>query len=345
MDKKSKEQCLLLKKIIKESSSIALFWHKSIDGDCIGSMLARGTILEKQWKKVSYHTPDKPDEHFAFIKKIEKIKTEFIYKKYDLIFFLDFSDYKRINKFTDGEEKYFQAQNTIIIDHHPENNEKANIIIKNTHASSNCERLLQIIKAIYPKTIDQEIATYLYLWLVTDTGNMTYENNSLETIKNAYELIKYGADKKMITDNMLRKTKMSTMRLFQLCLERLSEYDNKNIIYTYYTNEELKSYGLGTSDIDYIIYNCQNIQWYKVFCMIKMSEEKTKISLRSRDTWVGTTNKAINVSTIAQGLNGWGHYYAAWAEPKRTKKKDSEEIEYILNKINIAIQKQELEYQ
>lgn len=342
MNKNQHEKCKILKQKINKANSIALFWHKSIDGDCIGSMLARGLLLEKLGKTVSYYTPDKPDNHFSFIKNIEKIKTDFPYTNhYDLMFFLDFSSYKRIGKFTNKKETYFKKQTVIIIDHHPEDNENIKDHIKNPQASSNCERIRNIIKHTYPKLIDKEIATYLYLWLVTDTGNMTYENNPLETSKNAYELIQHGADKKFIINNMLRKIKINTMKLLQICLERLT-YHNKDIIYTYYTLQELQTYNAGTTDIDYIIYNCQNIEKIKVFCMFKVTDEKIKISLRSKNNeeWENYQG-GVDVSSVAKKMGGGGHYYAAGGEIKRHNKNYQKEINNILEIINSEIEKQE----
>lgn len=79
------------KSLLKKSKSIALFGHTNPDGDCIGSMLGLGKILEKQGKKVSYFTPTKPSKLFHFLPDIKKIKSDFDEKKYDLLVFVDFS--------------------------------------------------------------------------------------------------------------------------------------------------------------------------------------------------------------------------------------------------------------
>jgi len=80
-----------VKHMIEKSNKIALFGHMSPDGDCIGAMLGLGRLLEKQKKKVSYIVPNKPGKTFDFVKGIKRLKSNFDYKKYDLLIFIDFT--------------------------------------------------------------------------------------------------------------------------------------------------------------------------------------------------------------------------------------------------------------
>ena len=82
---------IIAKHMIENAKKIALFGHMSPDGDCIGAMLGLGKLLEKQKKKVSYFVPNKPSKVFDFIQGIKKIKSNFEYKKYDLLIFVDFT--------------------------------------------------------------------------------------------------------------------------------------------------------------------------------------------------------------------------------------------------------------
>lgn len=68
----------------------------SPDGDCIGSMLGLGRLLEKQKKNVSYFVPNKPSKVYGFIKNIKRLKSNFDYKKYDLLLFVDFTGIDRM---------------------------------------------------------------------------------------------------------------------------------------------------------------------------------------------------------------------------------------------------------
>jgi len=82
---------LIAKHMIEDAKKIALFGHMSPDGDCIGAMLGLGRLLEKQKKDISYFVPNKPSKVFGFIKGIKRLKSNFDYKNYDLLVFVDFT--------------------------------------------------------------------------------------------------------------------------------------------------------------------------------------------------------------------------------------------------------------
>ncbi|MEI6773816.1 MAG: DHH family phosphoesterase [bacterium] len=81
----------IAKHMIENAKKIALFGHMSPDGDCIGAMLGLGKLLEKQKKNIRYFVPNKPSKVFGFIKNINRLKSNFDYKKYDLLIFVDFT--------------------------------------------------------------------------------------------------------------------------------------------------------------------------------------------------------------------------------------------------------------
>ena len=117
-----------IKSCIDEAHSFALFWHENIDWDALWSILGFWSLLEKQWKKVSYFTPNEPSHVFNFLDALDKVKTEFDYWDYDVIVFLDFNQYSRIPAFTQWHEEYFDAHKKIIIDHHKPEEEPINIL-------------------------------------------------------------------------------------------------------------------------------------------------------------------------------------------------------------------------
>ena len=61
---------LMLEKIkqeIENANTIAVFGHEVIDWDALGAILGFGRLLEKQWKTISYFTPNKPSHVFDFL--------------------------------------------------------------------------------------------------------------------------------------------------------------------------------------------------------------------------------------------------------------------------------------
>lgn len=265
-------------------------------------MLWLWRLLEKSWKDVSYFAPDKPSKIFNFLKWSDKIKDEFDYWYYNLLIFVDFSDYSRLWKIYKNKGKYFKNNSILIIDHHESENDETNqIVINDTKATSTCEIIFEQTIKIREKYFDEDVATYLYLWLTTDSWNFRYDQNHERILKNALDLIKLWANKKLIIDNLINNKSMWTINFLKLFLERLKE--KWNILYTYYDKEEFNQYWIDNEQAWYWLTIIQEIKWPKVIMTIRKEGEIIKYSLRSKDT---------NVEKIAKEFLWWWHKYAAW---------------------------------
>jgi nanoRNase/pAp phosphatase (c-di-AMP/oligoRNAs hydrolase) len=124
-----------------------------------------GTILEKLGKSVSYHTTKAVSSSLHFVPGHKKIKTTFSYSKsYDLLVFVDFTEYSRIRGLTADHQAYFDAMPLLIIDHHVGPAPKKDcIMLKDTGAISCAELIFEYAQQRWPKLIDAQVATYLYL--------------------------------------------------------------------------------------------------------------------------------------------------------------------------------------
>jgi phosphoesterase RecJ-like protein len=110
-----------LRQQLDATNTVALFVHRSPDGDCLGSGLALGSILEAQGKQVSYYCPTPYGEVFTMFPKVQDFSTTFDYGEYDLLLFLDTAAPQQISYFREGHEDYFAKQHKIVIDHHISN--------------------------------------------------------------------------------------------------------------------------------------------------------------------------------------------------------------------------------
>lgn len=324
----------LFEEKINSAQKIAIFGHDNPDGDAIWSMLWLWRLLEKLWKDISYFTPSTPSKVFNFLKWFDKIRDEFDYGYYNLLIFVDFSDYSRLWKIiktkTDNniEDKthYFQENDIIVLDHHQWNSHPSNrTTLKDVDATSTCEIIFENTINILEKYYDSEIATYLYLWLTTDSGNFRYDQNHERILKNALELIKLWADKKLIIDNFINNKSMWTIKFLQVLLERLTQ--KWDILYTYYDIDELSKYDIDNEQAWYGLTIIQEIKWPKVIMTIRKSWNMIKGSLRSKDT---------NVEDIAKFFGGGWHIKAAgFAVPIQVNFETTKNE--IINKINNLI--------
>lgn len=309
------------KHMIATAKKIAIFWHSNPDGDCIGAMLGMGALLEKQKKQVCYFVPQKPSKIFNFLKNINRLKSRFDYKNYDLLIFVDFTWLDRIWSIGQANPEYFTKKTIIIFDHHPEIWLDNAIVIKDTHSISACEIIFEQTYKWRPKLYDKKIATYIYLGITSDSGNFLFGENHIRTFTNALKLLKLGADKDFVIENMFRKKSYNAIQFLEALLGRIEQ--KNEILYTYYDEEELKQYNIDQEEAAYALHIIQNIDGPKIVLLISKRDKIIKWSLRSKTT---------DCNKIAKILWGGGHKLASgFTLP--AKGKFTQQIQEIVQKI------------
>lgn len=297
----------LVIKRLEESNNIAIFGHENPDGDCIWSMLGLGSLLEKQWKKISYFTPNPISNTFLFLEGTDKIKSDFDYWIYDLLVFVDFSGYRRMNTTATSNEKYFDENKIIVIDHHLWNETPSHAIVyKDSKAMSNCELILEITWDVWNKYYDSKIATYLYMWLLTDSGVFRYDrwlDQSKRLFSNSVKLLELGADKVWLIKTLFRSKRFEAVEFMQILISRM-KYE-WFVLYTYFTQEELESRKIDEEEAIYAQFIMQEIIWPKLVIVFKVFPEYIKWSIRTNDL-------SMNCEKIAVNFRWWWHEWAAW---------------------------------
>ena len=243
-----------LKLKLEQAQNIAIFWHQSVDGDAIWSMFWLWLQLEKLWKNISYFTPDAPSDIFSFL-NILNLQTEFNYWYYDLIVFVDFSTYNMIKKFTHWHEDYFDRQQKVIIDHHIFSKELPNSFeFRDDTSISAAQLVFELTQEWRPDLIDSQIATFILMWIMTDSGNFRFDEweESIRVSRNNLALLEKWAHKKLIIDNVFRSKSFEDLEFMQIILGRMKRDDD--MIYSRYSQEELEQYWLHPDSADYALY-------------------------------------------------------------------------------------------
>ena len=305
----------LIKPKLEQAQNIAIFGHSRIDGDAIGAMFGLGLQLEKLGKTVSYFTPNPPDSVFDFL-NLHTLQTTFDYGDYDLLTFIDFSEYKRIGDFTKEYEAhmgkkdkkietYFNEKDKIIIDHHLNTGELPNALIyRDETAISTCELIYELTtqRRGTQGLIDSQIATLLYLGILTDSGNLRYdtENQTERILTTLLDLLKLGADKQSIINNVFRRKSYADIQFMQFVLSRMQR--DENILYARYSKTEKLQFGASyeTSDSDHALQIMQDIEGSDLIIMGKDDGKELRISLRGRGKY--------DCSAIAKHFKGGGHF-------------------------------------
>jgi len=327
-----KKNIQIAKNLIKQANKIAVFGHMNPDWDCIGAMLGLWRLLEKQKKRVTYVVPNKPSKIFDFIKGIKRLKSNFDYKKYDLLIFLDFTGINRIGIISQVNPNYFEWKTIVVFDHHIDNTIEQGILVKDTKSISTCEILFEQTYRWRPELYDNDIATYFYLGIASDSWNFIFEEDHIRTFSNVVKLLKLGADKDLIVNNLLRKRSFNAIKFLQLLLDRIKE--KNGVMYTYYDEDEMKKYAIDQEEAAYGLHIIQHIDWPKLVILIRKIGMQIRCSLRAKKN---TSTEKIDCNKIAKTLWWWGHRLAAWFGVPSTGKFE-EQIQTIIKYITKQIE-------
>ena len=305
---KKHPQAQEIKTLLDQSQKIAIFGHRNVDGDALGSCLWLGQVLENQWKEVNYFTTQTPSTSFDFLEWSSKFQINFDYHPhYDLLIFLDTANPAQLLwDFWVGHEEYFDKMPTLVIDHHISNTNYADTNLVDDSSIATCEIMAELLQDLYTDEIDAKVATYLFLWLSTDSWHFIYERDSTRTFEVATFLLSRWADNKSIISNLYRAASYKSIKFVWVLTERITKIPG--VIYTYYRHEELEEYGVDKEKAGSILGIMTRIAHDGVFALIKIHDHESpaflKASLRSK-------SDDVDVSQIAGQWGGGWHVKAA----------------------------------
>ncbi len=307
MDKISK-----LKELLAQGNKkIGIVSHRNPDGDAIGSSLALYHFLKAEHQVSLLLPSDFPaflnwmpgsDQFSIYDNEVEK--TCKIIDELDILFVLDFNAFDRIDKL--GE--YIQSNrpsHVVMIDHHIDPQDIADISFSETTSSSTCELLYSILESIDDKKISISCAECIYLGMITDTGGFKY-NTTSNTFRVAASLNDRGVDNFRIQDLVFNNSSEKQIRILGLSLNNRME-----ILPEYHTGiislnkEDFIKYDIQRGDTEGVVNYILRINGIKLAIFLREQPSGVvKLSFRSRGEF--------SVHELArEHFKGGGHKNAA----------------------------------
>lgn len=297
---------------LKESHRIAILTHTNPDGDAIGSSIALALALRKKGLDAQVIIPDGLPDFLRWLPGIE-LSTTFVYKKEkaselinnaDLIFCLDFNDPKRLG----GVQDLLVASSArkILIDHHQDPASFTDITISDTSRGSVGEMIYLFLTDLFSKEIlDQDIATCLYVAIMTDTGNFTYASSYPDIFYVVGELMKFGIEKDQIYSKVYDAFSEDRMRLQGYCMqEKMVVLPQYHTAYISLTDEELKRFNHRKGDTEGFVNIPFGIKGILFTALFVEKKDLVRVSFRSRG------NFPVN-KVASEHYHGGGHTNAA----------------------------------
>lgn len=302
-----------IKSLLSTPKEIVVVPHKNPDGDAIGSTLGLYHYLKKHNHNVIVIAPnDYPD----FLKWIpgessilkfesQQVESEARIEKADLIFTLDFNALHRIGDMGSPVEKSSALK--IMIDHHQQPDDYAKYMYSDASMSSTCEMVYNFIEMLGDvNKIDADIATCLYVGIMTDTGSFRFKATTSRTHQVIGDLIDKGAENSEIHNNIYDTNSYSRLQLLGRAMQNLKVVPEFQTAYITLSQDELDEFNFKKGDTEGLVnyaLSLKNIIVAAIFIESKQ-DQIIKISLRSKGEF------SVNEFSRAH-FNGGGHTNAA----------------------------------
>lgn len=290
--------------VLRATPTLALSCHVGPDGDALGSMMGLALAARDAGKEVvtSFGSPFEVPSNLAFLPTVNLVPPDEFPDPPAVMVVMDAGSADRLAELGHHAAK---AETLIVIDHHVTNAGFGDLAVVDGDAAATGELVAELLGILgWPMTA--EIATCLHTAIVTDTGRFQYSATKPSTLKLAAALVAAGADTDYIGQQVYEQAPFGYLAAAGAALSRAVLDEERRVVSTILTHEDLTTAGIDWGDIDNLINTIRLPVEADVAVLAKVHEDgRVKLSLRSR----GETD----VGAIAAGLGGGGHRLAAGA--------------------------------
>jgi len=287
-----------LLEVIRRGSRFLVTSHQRPDGDAIGSAVGMVLALRALDKQATALFDAAPPAFLQPFPDVENLRiTSDVSETADAVLVMECSTLDRCGiRGLDGSP-------VINIDHHPGNTQYGTINWVDESAAACGELVFTLIDALgVPLT--PEIATQLYLAILTDTGSFHFSHLTPRTYELAGRAVAAGADPEWIARTHYDSNSLARVRIFGAVLNGMTMHAGgrvalltvtqalvRDLAGTYDDTEGLINFPLTVKDV-------QAVAFFK-----EMGPGDWRVSLRSKG--------AVDTGRIAKQFGGGGHLNAS----------------------------------
>ena len=281
---------------IRNAHSILVTAHARPDGDAVGSVLACGMLLEQLGKQVEMAFSDRVPLIYRWLPCAQRIQHwQRVEGNFDLVIMLECDGIERTRL------KGLEGRRLVNIDHHTSGRNFAHFNWIDTDACAVAEQIFTLARAA-DVHITPEMATCLYMAVLTDTGSFCYEGTDAHTFSLAHELVRLGACPAPIAQTVYFSNPMSKMLLLGAALANLKR--DGRMAWMWVTTSDMERSNAAEEDCEGIVNYAIGIAGVEVAVFLReLPNHYVRLSFRSKG--------AVNVAVIAESFGGGGHENAS----------------------------------
>jgi bifunctional oligoribonuclease and PAP phosphatase NrnA len=272
--------------------------HARPDGDSIGSQLAMAFALEALGKQVRIVNADPAPEHYQDFPGMDRIEIAgSASADVDAVIVMECSDLTRTG--VTGLEGAF----LINIDHHAGNRLYGAVNWHDESAAACGEMVFDLIREL-GVPLNLEIATHVYLAILTDTGSFHHSNITPRTFDICRQTVEAGVNPAAMARRVFDSNSFGKLKLIGALLDSMQLLDDGRLALLYMDDAMLEACNCTNNDTEGLInlpLTAREIQAVVFFKVAPNGE--VRVSMRSKYD--------VDVRQVAGVFGGGGHKNAA----------------------------------
>ena len=273
--------------------------HAKPDGDSIGSQLALTYALEALGKHVRIVNADPAPDHYLEFPGVDRIEIaqEVVDIDAEALIVMESGDLARTGV------RGLDGRFTINIDHHQGNTGYGTLNWLDESAAACGELVFELIRGLgVPLT--PEIATHIYVAILTDTGAFHHSNITPRTFDICRQTVEAGVNPAAMARRVFDSNSFGKLKLIGALLDEMDLVDSGRLAVLYLNDEILNATGTTYNDTEGLINLPLTAREIQAVVFFKVGADgDIRVSLRSKYD--------VDVRSVASRHGGGGHKNAA----------------------------------
>ena len=285
---------------ILKRQSFLLTSHARPDGDSIGSQLAMAFALDALGKRVRIINADRAPDHYFEFPGLERVEIRGDVPRdavADAVIVMECSDLSRTGV------QGFDGRFIVNIDHHVGNRMYGALNWFDESAAACGEMVFDLIRAL-GVPMNLEIATHIYLAILTDTGSFHHSNITPRTFDICRQTVEAGVNPAAMARRVFDSNSFGKLKLIGALLDSMQLVDDGRLAVLYMDDAMLAACGCTYNDTEGVINLPLTAREIQAVVFFKASSGgDVRVSMRSKYD--------VDVRLVANQFGGGGHKNAA----------------------------------
>ncbi|HVJ25980.1 MAG TPA: bifunctional oligoribonuclease/PAP phosphatase NrnA [Vicinamibacterales bacterium] len=284
---------------ILEKQRFLITSHARPDGDSIGSQLAMAFALDALGKDVRIVNADPAPDHYQDFPGMERIEIAARIEKPDVdaVIVMECSDLTRTG--VAGLEQEF----LINIDHHAGNRMYGALNWHDESSAACGEMVFDLIRAL-GVPLSLEIATHVYLAILTDTGSFHHSHITPRTFDICRQCVEAGVTPAVMARRVFDSNSFGKLKLIGALLDDMELVDGGRLAVLHMDDQILAATGSTNNDTEGLINLPLTAREIQAVVFFKVTGNgDVRVSMRSKYD--------VDVRQVASEFGGGGHKNAA----------------------------------